>query len=97
MGVKQAKKQTSATTKKMVTFSIETDAEKVMLAGDFTGWDAEAQPMEKDAQGRWKKTIKLNPGRHEYKFLVDGQWVLDPQNHEICQNSLGSQNNVKVV
>jgi len=83
--------------KKQVTFSFEANAGQVMLAGDFTDWDADAKPMKNDGQGKWKKTVKLEPGRHEYKFLVDGQWVLDPKNQEICQNEFGAQNNVKVV
>ncbi len=34
--------------------------------------------MEKDKNGVWTKTIKLEPGSYLYKFVVDGNWVADP-------------------
>ncbi len=30
------------------------------------------------ADGKWTVTIPLPPGRHEYKFVVDGQWCCEP-------------------
>ena len=36
--------------------------------------------------------IELGEGDHEYKFLVDGQWVIDP-NAPTIENNAGFKNN----
>lgn len=51
----------------------------VFLAGDFNGWNGTATPMQKD-NGVWSVVVPLSPGSHEYKFVIDGQWVADPDN-----------------
>jgi hypothetical protein len=55
-------------------------AGSVALAGDFNGWSTTANPMTKDADGVWTLTVSLGPGEHQYKFVVDGQWIADPGN-----------------
>ena len=55
-------------------------AVEVKAAGQF-GADA---AMTKDTQGVWSVTVPSVPaGVHEYRFVVDGQGVLDPQNSMI--------------
>jgi len=54
-------------------------AKKVLLAGDFTDWDKNPIEMEKK-EDIWEKIIDLEPGRYEYKFIVDGNWMSDPEN-----------------
>jgi glycosidase len=51
----------------------------VILAGDFNNWSTTATPMiEKD--GVYRVTIKLAPGFHLYKFLLNGSdWTKDPK------------------
>lgn len=34
--------------------------------------------MEKGRDGLWKTTLSIPRGRHEFKFIVDGQWCCDP-------------------
>ena len=42
--------------------------------------------------------VELEPGSHQYKFLVDGEWRLDPSSGEATvDNGLGSCNNVITV
>jgi len=48
------------------------DASNVFLAGTFNGWQTEAAPITKDDAGNWKTKLDLPPGRHEFKFVVDG-------------------------
>ena len=72
-------------------------ANKVMLTGDFTSWEEKGISMKKNKNGLWKTSLNLAPGRHEYKFIVDGQWWLDPDNDDICFNSFGTQNSVKEI
>ncbi|VIO89944.1 Uncharacterized protein BM_BM4434 [Brugia malayi] len=40
--------------------------------------------------------INLNPGKHEYKFFIDGKWVVD-ENAAKTDNKFGSQNNVIAI
>ncbi len=63
-----------------VKFSIKTGspAKAVLLAGDFNQWKPTAMRKQKD--GSFSVTVDLAKGNYEYKFLVDGQWVVDPDN-----------------
>ncbi|MFH1279451.1 MAG: glycogen-binding domain-containing protein [Candidatus Eisenbacteria bacterium] len=54
-------------------------ATRVSLAGVFNNWSATANPMTKE-DGVWTITVALGPGKHEYKFVVDNQWIADPDN-----------------
>lgn len=77
------------------TFSLEAaEAKEVFLVGDFNDWSPEKHPMRKDDSGMWNKRVLLSSGRHEYKFLVDGQWKEDPRNNRRCPNCFGSYNSV---
>ena len=68
-------------------------ARTVTLAGDFNGWDAAALPLRKDAGGRWKRTVRLAPGKYQYKFVIDGtRWVEDPLNLNRIPNEFGGCN-----
>ncbi len=81
-----------------VTFSlVEPSARHVSLRGDFNGWSAEATPMKRCQDGHWEASVTLAPGRYEYKFFVDGQWVPDPQARENVWNYHGTLNSVVVV
>ena len=81
-----------------VVFSIDDlEAKEVFLAGDFNAWKAKKHPLKKDANGFWKKSTFLFPGRYEYKFFVDGSWVLDPKNHQVCANIYGTLNNAITI
>lgn len=87
-------KNLNATLKK-VKFSVKvSQADKVMLAGDFNNWDSSSIPLSKNRQNIWEKELKLKPGRYEYKFIVDGNWITDPNNSKKIQNSLGTENSV---
>jgi 1,4-alpha-glucan branching enzyme len=70
------------------------EARAAQLAGDFTAWDASPLPMERNSDGLWQTQVSLSPGRHEYRFLVDGQWQNDPDCSACAENAFGSVNNV---
>jgi hypothetical protein len=54
------------------------DAKVVALAGDFTGWKP-AFTMTRTEPGVWTVVIPLDPGIHQYSFVVDGErWIPDP-------------------
>lgn len=55
-------------------------ASEVALVGDFNAWSREATRLAPTGSaGVWSVSIPLQPGRHEYAFVVDGeQWMADP-------------------
>jgi 1,4-alpha-glucan branching enzyme len=69
----------------------------VMLVGDFTQWQENAIPMRKGRNGTWSVTIELQPGKHHYRFLVDGEWQDDPSCTLRVANPYGGQNMVREV
>ena len=70
------------------------DALAVALAGSFNSWDVRSTLLKKDKDGVWKKEIYLKPGRYEYKFVVDGNWTVDPGNKNRTRNKLGTENSL---
>ncbi len=77
-------------------------ATEVFLAGEFNQWDASATPMKRESDGSWVATLELTPGRYEYKFVVDGQWICEPgcdgrEGTTCVSNPFGSLNSVAVV
>src|SRR3990170_4725356 len=69
-------------------------ATKVFLAGKFNNWNTKSLSMKKNKDGYWKTTIKLSPGRYEYKYFIDGAWAQDASGSEKVLNSFGTYNNV---
>jgi len=55
------------------------DAKNVILTGNFNAWNTGELFMEKVAGG-WQLYYVLGPGNYEYKFIVDGEWMIDPAN-----------------
>jgi hypothetical protein len=56
-------------------------ASKVYVAGEFNNWRLDAAgTLERDEQGVWRRRVPLPPGRYQYKYYVDGRWVVDPEN-----------------
>ena len=70
------------------------DAREVSLCGEFNGWSPAAGPMSRHEDGCWEAIVALHPGRYEYKFLVDGEWLPDPVVEQTVPNGYGSVNSV---
>jgi hypothetical protein len=68
-------------------------AREVFLAGDFNNWSPGAWPMKKEG-GEWILPVHLSPGKHLYKFVVDGKWIIDPGNELWEQNEHNTGNSV---
>ncbi len=84
--------------KQKVTFSYTApDAQSVLLAGDFTGWQQAPLALKKDRQGVWKRIVSLPAGKYEYRLLVDGEWRDDPECPNRQPNEFGGQNCVCIV
>ncbi len=83
---------------KEVEFQLEApDASQVFLAGEFNEWSPTATPMEKDEAGVWHVKLKLEPGKYEYRFVVDGTWMEDPANPDKVPNPYEGYNSVLTV
>ena len=72
-------------------------AQEVCIAGSFNDWHPSVTPMVRLDDGKWAKELALPPGRYEYRFVVDGQWVDDPAATELIPNPFGTPNAVLVV
>jgi 1,4-alpha-glucan branching enzyme len=55
------------------------EAKEVILSGDFIHWNEGELKMTKGAKG-WTLPLALAPGNYQYKFIVDGHWMPDPDN-----------------
>lgn len=92
------KKPARARGKAERTFRLEAPrAAEVFIAGCFNEWDPSANPLERDGNGTWSCVLAMEPGEHEYRFVVDGVWWDDPANMARRSNDFGTQNCVCVV
>lgn len=82
-------------TKGTVTFNYKNnDASKVYVAGGMFGgdWDQTKKEMTKVEGGIWTYTMKIEPGTYSYKFVVDGNWIIDPSNSKTVDDGYGGKN-----
>ena len=69
-------------------------AHTVAIAGDFNGWNPQANFLEDlKGDGIWTGTLKLEPGRYEYMFVLDGEkWFPDPNALRYVKDGFGNKN-----
>ncbi|MEN6318572.1 MAG: isoamylase early set domain-containing protein [Syntrophaceae bacterium] len=72
-------------------------AAKVFIVGSFNEWDPMANPLERDEEGTWSCTLSVEPGEHEYRFVVDDVWWDDPANALRRWNEFGTQNCILII
>ena len=60
-------------------------ASKVCMVGDFNNWDPEARRMKRVRKGEdvFVALVELEPGRQEFKLVIDGEWQKDLQKHPL--------------
>jgi len=85
--------------KKRASFQIEAEpGSTVSVCGTFNSWRAGQFPMKDNPNGGiFKTTLILPSGTHEYKFVVNGEWLTDPNCQDQAPNDCGSMNSVIVV
>ncbi len=62
------------------------------LVGDFEDapWDPEGFRMRRDGDGRWRVTLRLEPGQaYEFRYLINGSTWLNDDQCPIAVNSFG--------
>lgn len=89
-------RQMEIASKQTFRFSAPT-AMSVLLVGDFTHWQQRGIPMQKGKDGVWCASVTLPPGKHNYRFIVDGQWQDDPDCTVRVANPYGGHNMVRTV
>lgn len=79
-----------------VTFSIAApEANSVVVAGDFNNWNESEFKLKKLKNGTFKGTENLETEKtYEFKYIIDGAWVNDPEADGIVQNEHGTENSV---
>ena len=74
---------------------VKPEAKSVFVAGSFNEWNP--VPLTRSNDGKWVGDLTGISGRHEYLFVVDGQWLPDPNARESVQNPFGGKNSVLIV
>jgi hypothetical protein len=72
------------------------DASVVVLAGSFNAWNQSQLVFGREGSD-WVCRIDLDPGVYQYKFILDGDWLLDPSNPDTAEDEAGNVNNVLEV
>jgi hypothetical protein len=59
---------------------VDRQAREVAIVGTFNQWRKDANPLQATGvPGVWVASVPLEPGRHEYAFVIDGEkWSADP-------------------
>ena len=73
------------------------EARQVFVAGSFNDWKPESTPLIRQKDGKWVGDLAVKPGRYEYLFVADGEWLPDPKAKEFVQNPFGGKNSVLSV
>lgn len=69
-------------------------ANRVLIAGDFNDWNPDRTPLMHVDSDTFQIKVPLTPGRYQYRYVVDGNWRNDPDNHNVEMNPYGELNNV---
>lgn len=82
-----------------IVFELEAPAARsVQVLGDFNDWARGANSMQRGADGRWRLTALLPPGRYVYAFLVDGRrFTRDPSRDAVEDRDFGVTGSEVVV
>jgi hypothetical protein len=72
-------------------------AREVNVSGNFNNWSPDATPMKNTGVEEWVVRLMLKSGQYEYRFIVDGRWIEDPQASQRVTNPYGDFNSVLIV
>ncbi|XP_068341295.1 protein PTST homolog 3, chloroplastic isoform X2 [Pyrus communis] len=71
------------------------DGKIVEVTGSFNGWyhqiEMDPQPSSSIIEREprlWSTMLWLYPGTYEIKFIVDGQWMIDPQRESVTRGTI---------
>ncbi|MEO1628054.1 MAG: isoamylase early set domain-containing protein, partial [Bacteroidota bacterium] len=85
-----------------VTFTLPKEAvnggTEVVLLGEFNDWNVDTGLPMKALKQEFKADLELTPGRHEFRYLIDGQnWENDWNADDYVSTPYGVDNSVVFV
>lgn len=98
--MKKTSKSTGTAGKKQIKFQVAADpGSEVYVSGSFNDWkeNDRTKRLKEGPDGIYSARVFLPPGRHEYKFIINGTWSVDPACQEWTANGLGSINSIVTV
>ncbi len=70
-------------------------AGEIFLSGDFNGWKHGTLRLVKGGDNVWRIILRLAPNRsYDYKYVVDGNWITDPNNPDLNPDIAGGANSI---
>lgn len=69
---------------------------KIQITGDMNDWNPAKNSL-KLKDKIWETDILLFPGKYQYKIVVDGKSILDPDNRLTIDNNVGGSNSMVFV
>ncbi|MCA9809778.1 MAG: prolyl oligopeptidase family serine peptidase [Candidatus Dadabacteria bacterium] len=73
-------------------------AQSVFISGDMNGWNSDVSRLVKGHDDVWRAIFKLRHGRsYDYKFVVDGNWITDPNNPDLNPDTSGGANSIVYI
>ena len=72
-------------------------SDHVVVLGDFNDWSSPT-PMKRRKDGSHSATVRLDPGRYRFRYLLDGsRWENDWSADAYEPNGYGSDDSVLVI
>ncbi len=87
------------TTKQHVWFAFNPKNKKykrVQIKGQMNDWNPAAGNLF-EKEGKWYIDLHVFPGKYQYKMVVDGKEISDPDNHDSVTNNMGGYNSLMIV
>ena len=92
-------KKKATVKRRRVEFRIQAQPQsRVFIAGTFNDWNAQDKELKTTGDDAlFSRSLLLPAGKHEYKFIVDGSWQIDPECPHWTSNEHGTLNSVMAV
>jgi chromosome partitioning protein len=69
----------------------------VEIAGEFNNWTPQGLNTPALADTIWTTVLALKPGLYKYKYVINGEWVVDPDNLHREPNQFNGEDCVVIV
>jgi starch synthase len=82
-----------------ISFSFSEDGKKlssVQVCGSFDKWQVRHPLTYDPVKNVWNITLKVKKGKYFYKYIVDGQWVVNPKEQTVKESN-GIENNTVTI
>ena len=82
-----------------ISFSFSEDGKKlssVQVCGSFDKWQVRHPLTYDPVKNQWNITLKVKKGKYFYKYIVDGQWVVNNKEQTVKESN-GIENNTVTI